>query len=684
MPLSPTRPSRHSLHRSSLLLAALLLWFAAGCGGDRYLSLRKAPSTPLADPLGLFEASGPSPTPRTVQLLRRLDIGEPTSSGDHIAKLDELEKRIAEQRTPEKIYSYAELAFIIGNQQEKKGDHKAALDYLARAISNTYQYLFDPEFDARRNRYDPQFRMACDVYNSALESAIRILHKTGQFRPGGAVKIHSGGDTYHIDFVLRGPWNPEEIESIDFVSNYELKGLKNHYHTYGLGVPLILLRKAPPSQRPSDRFYPPSLSFPATAFVHVMPGAASSTTPSSVLHCRLEIVDPLATTDLIVRERRVPLETDLSIPLAHCLDQPAMREKELATTGLINPAAAEPAKGLYMMEPFDPQKIPVVMVHGLWSSPMTWMEMYNDLRALPEIRERYQFWFYLYPTGQPFWISAAQFRADLANALDTLDAREQYPALRKMVLVGHSMGGLVSKMQTVYSDDRFWNLVSDHPFEELKAPEEIKERLRTAVFFEPNPAVHRLITIGTPHRGSHFANDYTRWLSRYFIQLPGKVLTTSQTLLTNNPGFFRSTELLTTNTSIDSLSPKSPVLQELLNARKAEWVSYHNIIGVVEGNSLIARVTAEGDGVVTVHSAHLDDLDSEEVRVTADHVTVHRHPRSVLEVYRILSDHADQFGSPYRGVETRRLSSRPNSSAATSRISDLEPDASRVHGPMPR
>ena len=58
--------------------------------------------------------------------------------------------------------------------------------------------------------------------------------------------------------------------------------------------------------------------------------------------------------------------------------------------------------------------MPVVMVHGLWSSPITWMEMYNDLRSDPQVRENYQFWFYLYPTGQPFWTSATQMREDLA------------------------------------------------------------------------------------------------------------------------------------------------------------------------------------------------------------------------------------------------------------------------------
>jgi pimeloyl-ACP methyl ester carboxylesterase len=646
------RVSRRFLFVLACSLGAVLF---AGCTGERYLTLRKIPSTPLADPLGLIDSQGPSPTPRTVQLLRRLDVGDAAASGDHTPELARLEQLISEDPTPDKVYSYAELAFIVGKEHERAGKNKESLDFFARSVANAYLYLFDEQFDARRNKYDPEFRLACDVYNSSLEAAMRILHKTGQFKPGGAARITTLGQTFTIDVVLRGPWSADEIESIDFVSNYELQGLKNQYHTYGLGVPLILNRKTREIRQPSDEFYPPSLSLPATAFLHVMTTPVDAAPGSGERHCRLEILDPLATTDLIVRERRVPLETDLSIPLAHGLDQPSMRENDWATTGLLNPGAAEQSKGLYLMEPYDPHKIPVVMVHGLWSSPMTWMEMFNDLRALPEIRERYQFWFYLYPTGQPFWISAAQFRSDLNHVLTTLDAHKECPSLRHMVLIGHSMGGLVSKMQTLYSDDRFWGIVSEKTLDELKAPDDIKQKVRSAVYFEPNPAVQRLITIATPHRGSNFANDATRWLSHYLINLPAKMMASSQALMTNNPGFFRSTELIATSTSIDSLAPDHPVLMQMLEARKADWIHFHNIVGVVEGQSLIGRVTSEGDGIVTLQSAHLDDVESE-IRTPADHVTVHRHPRSVLEVRRILSEHAAQFDAEHGKRAIRRIS----------------------------
>ena len=184
--------------------------------------------------------------------------------------------------------------------------------------------------------------------------------------------------------------------------------------------------------------------------------------------------------------------------------------------------------------------MPVVMVHGLWSSPITWMEMYNDLRSDPQVRENYQFWFYLYPTGQPFWISATQMREDLAMMRREVDPTRQYPALDEMVLVGHSMGGLISKLQTVESADDFWHTMSDHPFADTEGrPGYGPRTLATTFYFRPNPSIRRVITLGTPHRGSPFSNDITRWAGDKLITLPHKMLERQNELLTQNQDFFR-------------------------------------------------------------------------------------------------------------------------------------------------
>ena len=110
------------------------------------------------------------------------------------------------------------------------------------------------------------------------------------------------------------------------------------------------------------------------------------------------------------------------------------------------------------------------MVHGLWSSPMTWMEMFNDLRSSPEIRDHYQFWFYLYPTSQPFWISAAQLRSDLAQARQVLDPQHHRAGLGSDGADRAQHGRAGGRLQTINSGNDFWKLVSREPLDGREGP----------------------------------------------------------------------------------------------------------------------------------------------------------------------------------------------------------------------
>lgn len=631
------------LRAVGLALGLAALAALVGCKATEYVSLREQPRNPLADQLMLFAKGGPRPTQRTQLLLRRYALDD--SPGGDVGKLSQQVRQVVEREpSAENVYALAELSYL-GAKKIEATEPQRALQLHSAAAMHAYRYLFDEHYASTRNPYDPQFRAACDLYNGALEGMLRIVRRQGGLAPGASGTIPIADQTLTLEVALRAKgWQAQDIERFEFASDYEIKGLQNHYHTYGLGVPLIAVCKNKSGPQAMARYYPPGLCFPVTAFLRMAADDPAATSRHTAV---LDLFDPLEASDVVLAGRRVPLETDLSTSLAYLLGNSKIKDLDLATYGLIKPEESAKLRGLYMIEPYRPDKVPVLMVHGLWSTPITWMEMFNDLRGAADVRSRYQFWFYLYPTGQPFWYSAAQLREDLAAMRESVDPGRQNPRLDAMVLVGHSMGGLVSKLQTIDSGNDFWSVVSERPFESVKAAPEIKQALARTFFFQANSSVRRVITIGTPHRGSNFANSTTRYLGSKLIRLPMLLTSTRSQLERDNPGLFRRPEIIDVPTSIDSLSPKSAFWPVLLAAERPPRLHYHNIIGRVEEENLLARAVGLGkdggsDGVVPIASAHLDGVDSEIV-VPADHSTVHRHPQSVLEVRRILLEHLTEL-----------------------------------------
>lgn len=656
---------RRRLSAWALALVVLLAAAGGGCASVKYATLRPVPKSPLVERLHLTSRSGPHASGRTQQFLRVYDLAEDDDPRQFLKKILEIIER---EPSAEKVYSLAELAYLEAKKAENH-DPQLALDLYGTSVLYAHQYLFDERFRYLRNPYDPQFRGACDLYNGALEAGLRIASHDGRLVPGHGYTISTTAGDWDFSCELRGgPWQNEDFDHFEFVSDYEIRGLKNHYHTYGLGVPLIAVRRNYEGEPAAAKYYPPDLSFPVTAFFRPVPGT-SPTRDGQPPHHRgvVEIYDSATTTDVVVGNVRVPLESDLSTPLAYFLSRSDMAS--LATAGLLRPdlllamrpGQSEPIMGLYMVQPYEPGKIPVLFVHGLWSSPMTWMQMFNDLRASPEIRENYQFWFYLYPSGEPFWRSAAQMRRDLAEVRKVVDPYRQEPALDQMVLVGHSMGGLVSRLQTIDSGDDFWKIVSDQPFQLIQAKPKVRKELEQSLFFRPNPSIRRVITIATPYRGSRFSNLTTQWISSKLIRLPRILALSQQALFRDNKDLIRDDTLLKIENSIDSLDPDSPFFPVMLAAHSAPWVKYHNIIGLVPERGLIGKLAAGSDGVVTYESAAMDDVESE-LEVPSDHMLVHTHPRAVLEVKRILFEHlAELRGSPGYGPSRVRTAAAPGS-----------------------
>ena len=548
----------------------------------------------------------------------------------------------------ESLHALAELCLLQGQHGKLKGDERYAGQMYATAVNASYQYLFDSEFDAQRNIYDPVFREVCDIYNRSLEGILRIICERKALRPQGVLQATSlDGRPLNITIKAEGRWAGSEFERFEFVSDYSTEGLRNVHVTHGLGVPLIALRKHEEINAASKQFYPEGISVPLTAFVKtsVRPDLRQPTEEFEI-----QLLDPLERTHVAVNDRVAPLESDITTPLAYYLDNPLLDTRWFATAALLKGDFAQKFGGLYMLEPYDPSKIPVVMVHGFWSSPMTWTEMFNDLRADKSIRDNYQFWFYLYPSGQPFWYSARQMREDLADATQSLDPQNESRSLSEMVLVGHSMGGLISRLQTIDSEDHIWNALSDAKFSEMESSDETRKRIQETVFFDANPNVARVVTIGTPHRGSSVSNSFTRWVSEKLFSLPSYLTNELESMTKKDQGIFNS-NVLDITTSTESLAPDSPMFRALAVTQPNPRVRYHNVIGVHESSgvsALFSNNSEPTDGVVTVASAHFP-LSVSEITIEEEHSLIHQHPRAILEVRRVLMEHLlELYGVDYQ------------------------------------
>ncbi|MBI5757023.1 MAG: alpha/beta fold hydrolase [Planctomycetales bacterium] len=627
------------------LLLALVVT-SPGCATQQLVKLRSQPYNPLAEQLKLTAHGGPKPSERTQQLLRRFDL-DSRPRGDAADVIASLATIHEQSPSLESCYALAELNYIAGQRQQLRRREKTQANYW-NCVARTYEYLFDPRYQNTRNRYDPEFRGACDLYNSALESCLRFARKDGRLAPNGTLSFPMGDRTMEVKLVVMcDTWNESDFDRFEFVSDYDVRRLPNHYHNYGLGVPLIAVRDRDQTPQPGERHFAKDLSFPVTAFLRLNSTNLDDGFKSAT--ARLELHDPLAEETIAVTGHRVPLESDLSTPLAYFLNNPELRA--LDTRGLLRPNEVEAAAGLYLTQPYQPGKIPVVLIHGVWSSPMAWMEMFNDLQSMPDIRERYQFWFYMYPTGKPFYLAAQNLRQDLEDIRAEFDPQHVEPTFSQTVLVGHSMGGLIARLLTLESDSEGATALEPHTrsansgkIQQVSGgdrsrgtPRSLTSRQKTspgARGEKEESFVSRVVTIGSPHRGSEYANSFTRLLGKKLISLPVRaVAATRRTLHGRSRPLFEPPPD-DDSTSLDTLSPDSPILRVMLETPQPGGVRYHNVVGAIRRVSLEENT----DGVVTYRSAHLDRVESEIV-VPAEHSQLPRHPRTVLEVRRILLEH---------------------------------------------
>ena len=289
------------------------------------------------------------------------------------------------------------------------------------------------------------------------------------------------------------------------------------------------------------------------------------------------------------------------------------------------------ATGLYLLEPYQQGRIPLVLIHGLASDALTWQEMIAALRSDPNIATRYQIWVYQYPTGNPYLKAAADLRRELLKIRTVLDPGSRDPAFDQTVLVGHSMGGLVARLQVSYSDDRLWHAVSDAPLSTVFESGPLPDETVSALLFEPVPYVKKVVYLATPHHGSNWTEQPLGKLGRWLIEVPQQVEEEYTGLIRGNPGLFRN-PADKPPTSLDHLSPGNSIMRATSQLRCSSLVSTHSIIGT----GYLLPDAHIGDGIVGLLSARIPSVQTE-FFVQATHSGILRNPAAAAELMCILT-----------------------------------------------
>jgi hypothetical protein len=523
------------------------------------------------------------------------------------------------------LYALAELNYYEGRRTKSKTMLLASALY-------AYAVLFPAGDTDRPSPYAGQFLHAADFYNLALTQVLSGAGAEGVANlqsgrhdlPFGVVDV--AVDQASLTFAGR------TMTSFVPTMNLEVQGFQNDYRSDGLGAPLAAGLE--PAPRPgSGLVLPANLRIPTSAVLQMDDPRRQLS--GSTLTARLSLYTIYDTANIRIDGHTVPLEYDQTAVRALFAVEGKAWTRELS--GLLNNVLAAPNDtandNLFALEPHRHGRIPVVLVHGTASSPLRWADMVNDLLEDKAIRDHYEFWFFTYNTGNPIPVSANVLRHALDNAVKSLGGVQADPALGRMVVIGHSQGGLLTKLISIDSGTKLWDSISGKPVDDLNLKPETRALLKEALFVHHLPFVETVIFIATPHGGSYQASLTIVGLFTRLVTLPLSIAAATADVLANAGDALKLDKDRRAFNSINGMSPGNPGIEAMRQIPVASGIHAHSIIPTLQEGPLKDR----NDGVVEYKSAHIDGVESELVIEHQDHST-QSNPLAVREVRRILLD----------------------------------------------
>ncbi len=478
-----------------------------------------------------------------------------------------------------------------------------------------------------------------EQYNVAVGKFLRALQEEVSPRDWSQpLRVTSAERDWLVSFEPKGAftarhneWAPSWFERVIPASECKSSKCENPVTGTGLGATVVLANEDMDELAKQASFRPRTgLYVPATAVLEF--GRAES--PEAPLPVRLRLYNTIENRRARYGAEEVALAYDVTASLMMSLENRDILKNALG--GLLRPDKSVEHAGVFGFTAYDPKKIPVVFVHGLKSDPHIWRNIINEIFYDPELAARYQPVCYMYPSGLSVPASSLRLRQSLRAYRDLWDPDHNDPGMTQMLLVGHSMGGIVSRMQVIDSGEDLRKAFFTRPIEEVPfLTDRQAAQVKEALVFEHQPNVKRAVFVAVPHKGSEMADlSIVRFAIR-LIRLPADALGVAKGALTQDTGMLNPA-LLNYNMlglrSVDMLSPEHPYFKAI--QQRPILVPYHSIIG----DRRRGDTPDSSDGVVPYWSSHLEGAQSELI-VPWGHSCVEK-PETVQEMLRILRLHA--------------------------------------------
>src|SRR6266496_1432634 len=481
----------------------------------------------------------------------------------------------------------------------------------------------------------PKNESARSIYNFAVARVVQDVDRTDLEPWRHPVTVVTDEGRYTLV-------SPKPVDADHDPSRYDLfptdtlkiggKFFKTYTTVSGIGAPIAVVgRTESPHFRQQYKFR--RVYAPVTAIVRF-----------SGRQARLEFIDPLKTERITLNKQVFPLAADFDAPTALLIARE--RPERLGLSRVINPAAYADTAVLCRLQQFDPAKTPVIFVHGLQETGASWAPMIDSLRDDPGIREHYQFWFFSYPSGYPYPYAAALLRQDLDGI------KRVFPDHKRVVLIGHSMGGMICRLMITDAGDKIWRDFFATPPAKTPLAKDTRKLLEESLVFDHRPDVERVIFISTPHRGSKLAPGWIGRIGAGLVRTPQlftSIYASTKPLLIADPA---ARPLNRMPNSVDTLEPNDRFVEAINKLPITPGIPYHSIMG----DRGRGDTPNSSDGIVPYWSSHLAGAQSELI-VNSDHGAQY-NSEAIREVERILKLNLSNAAAEFSGREHAHVTAR--------------------------